>query len=376
MKIKSILTYLVLIAVSVLFMLFLDGPGGGYLLIVLVLAAVASVGLCLYTKHNITSQLHISEDILNKGDSVQLSVIIKKSGMLPTTVLTAEFFGSYNFEPKSPMKVCAVMFGRDECVFKSEYKAIYFGKGRLGLSAFTVSDFLGLCSYRIPIPHSMLEVKIYPDVPEISSRDSFARSLADAALFDDSEDTTQSVDSFNGTPGYEHRPYVPGDSLKLINWKLSAKRGELLVRRLESSGGAEQLFILDKKGADNDTNQLTVEAMLGLAAQFAKMELPLRVCVRFDGLWEEITVQNPADAAQLRYKMMDYAFADNDVNRFPNSFSKERAVIFSPCADNGLISFMEEKKSAGKNCSAAACIGSVRGIWKIEKDNEQIRFAG
>ncbi len=376
MKIKSILEYLALITVAVLFMLFLDGPGGGYLLIVLVAAAVVSIGLCIYTKHNITSQLEISEDILNKGDIVQLSVIVKKSGILPTAVLTAEFFAGYNFKPKSSMKISTVMFGSDECVFKSEYIAEYFGKGKLGLSAFSVSDFLGLCSYRIPISQSMLEVKIYPDVPEISSRDNFARRLADAALFDDSEDTTQSVNGFNGTPGYEHRPYVPGDSLKLINWKLSAKRGELLVRRFENSSGAEQVFVLDKKGSDNDTNQLTVEAMLGLVAQFAKTELPVKIIIRFSDIWEEIAVQNLVDAAQFRYKMASYAFSNDNINRFPSSFSTDRAVIFSPYADNGLISFMEQKKSSGKNCSAAVCIGDGSDIWKIEKDNEQIRFVG
>lgn len=376
MKIKSILTYLVLIAVSVLFMLFLDGPGGGYLLIVLVLAAIASVGLCLYTKRNISSRLQISEDILNKGDCVQLSVIIKKSGIFPTTVLTAEFFSSYNFKTLSPTKVSAVMLGRDECVFKSEYKAEYFGKGKLGLSAFTVSDFLGLCSYRVPISQSMLEVKVYPNIPDISERDSFARNLSDEAFFDDCEDTNAAANCFNGTPGYEHRQYIPGDSLKLINWKLSAKRGELFVRCFEGSGRAEQVFILDKKGVDNDADQLTAEAMLGLADRFAKMEIPVRVCLRFDGLWEEISVQNPADAAQLRYKMTDYAFSDNNVNRFPSTFSDERAVIFSPCADNALIGFMEEKKSVGKNCSAAVCIGGGSDIWKIEKENGQIRFVG
>ncbi len=376
MKIKSILEYLALVTVAVLFMLFLDGPGGGYLLIVLVTAAVVSIGLCIYTKHNITSQLEISEDILNKGDIVQLSVIVKKSGILPTAVLTAEFFAGYNFKPKSSMKVRTVMFGHDECIFRSEYIAEYFGKGKLGLSAFSVSDFLGLCSYRIPISQSMLEVKIYPDVPEISSRDNFARSLADAALFDDSEDTTQSANGFNGTPGYEHRPYVPGDSLKLINWKLSAKRGELLVRLFENSSGAEQVFVLDKKGSDNDTNQLTVEAMLGLVAQFAKTELPVKIIVRFTDIWEEIAVQNLADAAQFRYKMASYAFSNDNINRFPSSFSADRAVIFSSCADNGLIGFMEQKKSSGKNCSAAVCVGDGKDIWKIEKDNEQIRFVG
>ena len=144
MKIKSILEYLALITVAVLFMLFLDGPGGGYLLIVLVAAAVVSIGLCIYTKHNITSQLEVSEDILNKGDIVQLSVIVKKSGILPTAVLTAEFFAGYNFKPKSSMKVRTVMFGRDECIFRSEYIAEYFGKGKLGLSAFSVSWTLQL----------------------------------------------------------------------------------------------------------------------------------------------------------------------------------------------------------------------------------------
>lgn len=376
MKIKSIAAYLVLFVVAVLFMLFLDGPGGAYLLIVLGLAAAISIGLCVYTKHNITSRLEISEDILDKGDTVQLSVIVKKTGVLPTTVLTAEFFGSYNFKMRSPMKISAVMLGRDECVFKCEYTAEYFGKGKLGLSAFTVSDFLGLCSYRVPISQSMLEVKIYPDVPEISSRDNFARSLADAALFDDNEDTTQSVSSFNGTPGYEHRPYVPGDSLKHINWKLSAKRGELLVRKLEGTCGAEQVFILDKKGTDNDAAQLAAEAMLGLIAQFAITEIPVKVFIRFNEIWEEVAVQNPADAAQLRYKMTSYAFSDNNINRFPNIFLSERAVIFSPCADSGLIGFMEEKKSEGKSCSAAVCVGSGSDIWKIEKENEQVRFVG
>lgn len=374
MNIKSIIAYLMLIVVSVLFMLFLDGAGGCYLLIVLVLAALASISLCLYTKRSVTTSLSVSEDILNKGDTVRLSLTVKKRGILPTSVLSTEFISGYNLIPLSAKKVSTVMLGREDNVFSAEYKAEYFGKCRLGLSSFVVSDFLGLCSFRIPISQAMLEIKIYPDIPEIREGDSFARGIADSAVFSDSEETTQSVHSFNGTPGYEHRQYTLGDSLKMVNWKLSAKRGELLVRCLEGAGNAEQTFILDKKGKDHDSDQLTVEALLGLTAQLSRLELPIRVYVRFGDLWEELAITSPMDVGQLRYRMTEYSFSENNVNRFPNTINTEQLVVFSPAADAGLQHFLDNMRAVGKNCSvAAACTGNGE-INKIETDNGQIRF--
>lgn len=374
MNIKAILAYLVLIAVSVLFMLFLDGAGGCYLLIVLILAAIVSVGLCLYTKRSINASLNVSEDILNKGDTIKLSLIVKKRGVIPTSVISAEFVCGYNLIPLSAKRISTVMFGQDDNTFSAEYKAEYFGKCRLGLSSFVVSDFLGLCSFRVPISQAMLEIKIYPDVPEICEGDGFARGIADSAVFSDSEETTQSVNSFNGTPGYEHRQYVPGDSLKMVNWKLSAKKGELLVRRLEGIGNSEQTFVLDKKGKDYDSDQLAVEALLGLTAQLSKLEIPIRVYVRIGDLWEELFITSPMDIGQLRYRMAEYSFSDNDMNRFPNTVSTENLVVFSPSADVGLQQFADKMRDTGKSCLKAASTGSGNEVSTIETDNGQIRF--
>lgn len=375
MNIKSIIAYLVLIVVSVLFMLFLDGAGGCYLLIVLVLAAIVSIGLCLYTKRSVNATLSVSEDILNKGDTIKLSLTVKKQGILPTSVLSAEFICGYNLIPLSTKRISTVMLGREDNIFSAEYKAEYFGKCRLGLSSFVVSDFLGLCSFRVPISQAMLEIKIYPDIPEICEGDCFARGIADSAVFSDSEETTQSVNSFNGVPGYEHKKYIPGDSLKMVNWKLSAKRGELLVRCLEGTGNAEQTFVLDKKGKDHDSDQLTIEALLGLTAQLSKLELPIRVYVRFSDLWEEITITSSMDVGQLRYRMTEYSFSENEVNRFPNTISTEQLAIFSPAADVGLQKFSDNMRAAGKTCSAAtACTENGGEVCRIEKDNGQIRF--
>ncbi len=374
MNIKAISAYLVLIIVSVLFMLFLDGAGGCYLLVILIAAAALSVGLCVYTKRSVSASLNVSEDILNKGDIVTLSLTVTKRGVLPSSVLSAEFICSYNFAPLSANKISTVMTSREGGVFSVEYRADYFGKGRLGLSALVVSDFLGLCSFRVPVPQAMLEVKVYPDIPEICEGDSFARGISDSAFFSDSEETTPSTNTFNGTPGYEHRQYTPGDSLKMVNWKLSAKRGELFVRCPEGVGGAEQTFVLDKRGRDRASDQLAAEALLGLSAQLSRLELPIRVFIRFGSLWEEFAITNPMDVGQLRYKLTEYNFSENDVNRFPNNIGTENMVVFSPAADRGLRQFMETMRAAGKGCSAAACTGSGNEISRIETDNGQIRF--
>ncbi len=378
MKVKSVCAYLVLTAISVLFMLYLDGPGGSYLLTVLLLAAVLSVSLCVYTQRTVTAELSVSEDILNKKDRVTLTVSIRKRGVLPSAVLEAEFFSSDHLEAASALRVRTVCMGRGGCVLEAEFSARYFGKAKLGLSSLRVSDYLGLCSFRVPLRRSMLDIRIYPDIPDISRRDGFARSLADAAAFDDSEETSQSLFAFQGTPGYEHRLYEPGDSLKLINWKLSAKREDLYVRQPEGSSGTEQIFILDKMGGSRGAEQLAAEALLALAARFAGSELPVKLLIRFSDVWEEIPMANPSDVELLRYSLTDFSFLPDGVNRFPASFSGSRAVIFSPNAEKGLLAYMAGCAARGKDCSAAAAEITVPAerVWRIQREDAVIRFDG
>ena len=75
---KGIAVYIFLIIVSVLFMLYLDGPGGGYLLIALVTAAIISLSLCIYTRYCISLKTEVNSDVLNCGDIATVTVHIKK----------------------------------------------------------------------------------------------------------------------------------------------------------------------------------------------------------------------------------------------------------------------------------------------------------
>ncbi|MGN0657498.1 MAG: DUF58 domain-containing protein [Ruminiclostridium sp.] len=377
---KKIAAYIFVIGVALLFTLFLDAQGGCYLLIALGAAAVISVAVCIYTKNSVSAAVTVSEDILNRGDIVKVTLDVVKQGRIPSSIISAEFMSSFHFstENSSENKVKAAFFASERLTFTTEYRARFFGRGKAGIACLTVTDYLGLISFRVNVTGGMSLIKIYPDIPAVNGREGLARSLSDAALFEESEETTQSLYAVSGTPGYEHRKYEPGDSLKLINWKLSAKKQELFVRRLEGSSGSEQLFLLDKacSAADDEETargeeQLAVEGMLGLLMQFAKSELPVKLMIRFSDSWEEISCLTPSDVLDLRYRLTDYTFSRDKAGRLP-SVTAERPVIFSACCDKALVSYMTDKSGA----SAAVSGGNEAGkeIWRILRDNEDIDF--
>lgn len=377
-NIKAVISYLLLIGLAVLYTLYLEAPGGSYLITALAAAALLSVLLCVYTAKKLKVHIEISGDILNRGDTVTVSLVFTNEGFLPTSFVTAELFSSYHFTTDSPLRIRTSVFGRSTTEFSADHRAEFFGKGRVGVSSISVTDFLGLCTLRVDIPKAIAEIKVYPDIPEVNSREGLARSLTDAAAFDESEETTQSLFAINGTPGYEHRKYEPGDSLKLINWKLSAKRGEFFVRRLEGASGAEQVFVLDKAGSKNSDvsamhreEQLTVEAMLALMMQFAKTEIPSKLMIRFDRDWETIPVVTPSDVSDIRYRLTDLSFSEDEVNRLPK-LADGHSVIFTARCDSfifGIVSGYENRSAA-----SPAVTGGAENIWTIARDEEDIRF--
>ena len=375
---KGIAAYVFLIIVSILFMLFLDGQGGSYLLIALITAAIISVSLCIYTRYCTSIKTEVSSDVLNRGDIACVTVKIGRKGIIPTSFITAELYSSYHFIQEGEKAIRTVIYGKDKYSRSFNFKAEFFGKGKIGVGSIAVSDYLGLISFRLNILGTITTVKIYPDIPEINGREGLARSLTDAAAFDDSEETTESAFSISGSPGYEHRKYEPGDSLKLINWKLSAKRKELLVRKLEGSLGSEQIFILDRGASsekDNNTartsEQLITEALLGLMGQFAKSELPVKLIIRFGDVWEEISVTNPVELSDLRYRFTDFVFSPDSIGRLPDC-EGEKAVIFSACPDSRFLSYIDAKP--GITGVTDRLISGSEKIGRAERDNKDIIF--
>jgi uncharacterized protein (DUF58 family) len=102
------------------------------------------------------------------------------------------------------------------------------GEHRLGPVDVTLTDALGLVITRKTVDVTD-DVLVYPSVYRLGGPDGFMQTLAP-----DSDDQ-QTFDSL--------REYAPGDPLRDIHWKSSAKRDELLVAEFDEPTGSRQLWV-------------------------------------------------------------------------------------------------------------------------------------
>lgn len=77
-------------------------------------------------------------------------------------------------------------------------------------------------------------------------------------------------------PDYEIREYIPGDELKTIHWKLSAKQEQLMVRERLATG-REKINVLLPLGDDKRINDGLMEAMYTLCSLLLQKEYPIQI---------------------------------------------------------------------------------------------------
>ena len=77
-------------------------------------------------------------------------------------------------------------------------------------------------------------------------------------------------------PDYEMREYVPGDELKSIHWKLTAKQDKLMVRERMATG-RDKINVLLPLGSDCAENDALTEALYGLCILLLNKEYPIQL---------------------------------------------------------------------------------------------------
>lgn len=78
-------------------------------------------------------------------------------------------------------------------------------------------------------------------------------------------------------PDVEIREYIPGDELKSIHWKLTAKQGKTMVRERLASG-KDVINLLLPLGQDEKENDALVDACQSLAGLLLEQGYPVRLC--------------------------------------------------------------------------------------------------
>lgn len=160
---------------------------------------------------------------------------------------------------------------------KTALSAKYRGEYNVGIDTVIIQDFFGLFKVTYKCP-SMIQAKVLPRILQIKS----------LSFYKDNEE--DKVDRMRASmqkqiPDNETRPYVAGDEQKMVHWKLTARTGELIVRKYTVKPQRKLNLILDISQVRGDRlyqlkcEDLFVEAAIAIANYVSKKQVVLEVLI-------------------------------------------------------------------------------------------------
>lgn len=342
---KGIINYIGAMIFAIIFALFLNANVGWFILLSLLLAPLLSVFLAWLSSRLLTVTCHMKESLLSKGDSCCMTIHITNHSIFPTPPLELTLTKAPGVCSNDPHILASVM-PRATRSFPISFTARICGKSTIGVDQIRVTDYLGLFSFpirKLDVTTLQTSVAVIPDIAEISARDDNLLITMQASLHtDDSDDTTESITtSFGGFPGYNSRDYVPGDPLKRINWKQSARKNKLLVRLDDEMASQAINVVLDSvyEPVRLNTRELltyaqysdctpenvlyhvaedAIQNALGILQVLLRHNYTIHFYVYTGKEFSRYEIQDEMDLESIRLDLAHYSFSQEDnIPRFP-----------------------------------------------------------
>lgn len=199
---------------------------------------------------------------LQRGDSLTLEVEVRHRCLLPMAPMVFTVEGLPGTEP---FDVRLDDTRRGARVFTLTLDAPHVGVSHPGVVEVTVSDLLGLRERTLPVRLPEEETVVLPAAFPVEPLRFAPAEAASGAMARATEDITDPADT---------RAWQPGDALKKVHWKLTARRQELMVRRFEEPVPQEALVILDSAAIGGQSADIR-DALCDTAAAIVETELRL-----------------------------------------------------------------------------------------------------
>lgn len=300
---------------SVIFLLFLNGEIGSVLLLASLGMSIISFVLTLLSKKHIRVSVYGIGGTVECGRNVEFEVKVEKTGFC--FVPFVEVFVDAGLGQS--IRVRTSLLFRNTATVKGLFATSRSGLCDVMVQKVVLGDFMGNFHFTRKIDKSM-QVAVLPQMIEYNGPQVFPNMLPS-----DEEEVEEGVSVLQGgMAGYEHREYVAGDSPRRVNYKLSAKRGKLMVRLDESIGCASTNIEI----ADN-----AMSVCCDKAFALARLLVNRGGTVKIAYKGEQCTAATPETLDRMREWLAYKRFSGEYVQQ-TYEMNKETAVLF---AGNGEI---------------------------------------
>lgn len=247
MKNKSLfirrIIYILLFVLSLTFISFRGGNLPYMLFFMMVINTVFSIVYILYVFFTLKIYQSVPERRVTKKDTVSYRLQLSNESRFAyrsvklvfmerlSTVKAAAKFDSVSLKPGQGISVDTELF--------CHYAGTYY----IGVDTIEIMDYFRIFRIRFHMPQKLkLTVR-----PRILRTDNIAFITQEEECRDSGQKGKSEYRVDN-----EVRKYVPGDNKRMIHWKNSAKRRELMVRNLTAEEITEYVVILDEWAGNGD----------------------------------------------------------------------------------------------------------------------------
>ncbi len=331
-----------------IFTLYCSGRVGIFLLLALILTPAFSVLITFLCRKKLTLKSSLSNDIMNKGEHCTVTVVLESRSILPCPPITliikesphalADIEGP---EEGSSKKIRLTPLPKSRVKRQISFRALLAGGCHIGIGSAHLKDYFGICTFDLDLSQTQKEtafrIGIIPDIAQSSYDNDLLLSAHDAFASGSSEDTIdETALFFGGFPGYEYREYVPGDSLKRINSKLSAKRDKLMVR-LDEKQSSSNIAVILNPCMDEDNAllaQTTLEETLGIIFSLILLDFSVSFYYTEGNVLKKEIIYSEDTLTALTKKLAPYMFSLSGEFGIPDDKELQNATSMIVCSAN------------------------------------------
>ena len=343
-------------------------------LIALPFALPPALGLRLARAPSLRVEVELDRATAIEGESIDLALTVGSS--TPVERLELVLVVPDGLEVASGSNAQSLRLGWDEeRTLDLRLRCARWGNYDVGDVRLRARDRLGLLVWE-DARDLRERVRVYP-TPEALRR--IVRPVT-TQLFTGNEVARQKGD---GLEFADLREFVPGDRLRSINWRATARRGDLVVNERHPERNADVILFLDTfadaRRGNRSTLDLAVRATATLASRY--LERRDRVgLVSFGGLLRWLT---PGMGATQRYRIVDallesevvFNYAWKDVSIIPARVLPPAALVvaITPLLDDRVVEVLADLR-ARRYDLAVVEVAPTAFAQPGESEDEQLAY--
>jgi uncharacterized protein (DUF58 family) len=351
-------------------------------------ALTAALGLVLVRTARVDLQVDLEPDRVLEGDEVEVRVTLdaetgaERAEVLLELPRQLELVDGHN-----PVLVRFADGRRRELTYRLRCKR--WGAFRIGRVYLRTSDVLATFRHE-GVLDARQALRVYP--AEESVRD-LLRPL-ETQVFSGNHVARQKAE---GIEFADLRPFVPGDRIRHVNWRASARRGELWVNEHHAERNADVVILLDSFAEARLGERSTLDAALRAAVTLATRYLRQKDRVGFVTFGGMLNWLLPATGTGQLYRIVDsmldtqivLSYAWKDLRTVPRRTLPPQALVlaFTPLLDDRSTAALLDLRGRGFDLavieiSPLSLVPAGRGpaaelagrLWRLRREAVRGRF--